>query len=83
MRMTLSEARAECDRWFAYLKAQEDRAAALGKLASDRRRGLCDDREKDRRLAEINGSGVRVYDGGNLQDAVKALLREIDSREPK
>lgn len=78
MRMTLDEARAECERWFAYMKAQEDKALALQELASDRRRGLCSDAEKDLRLAKINGIGVRVYDGGNLADAVRALLRAVD-----
>jgi hypothetical protein len=81
MRMTLTEAKAECERWFAYLQAQKDKSVALGRLASERRRGLVDEQEGRRRLNEIQGTGITVYDGGNLQDAVKALLKHIESME--
>lgn len=74
MRMTIPEARAECQRWLDHLQRQEDRVIALQKLAADRRAGRVSDREKDRRLAQINGPGVTVYDGGNLADAVRALM---------
>lgn len=73
-RMTLDEAKAECECWLSHLKEQEDRAVALQRLAADRRAGRCDAREGERRRIEIQGSGVTVYDGGNLADAVRVLL---------
>ena len=78
-KMSLSEAKAECDRWFAYHKSQEDMAVALQKLAADRRSGRCDAREGERRRAEIQGNGVTVYDGGNLADAVRVLLDHVST----
>lgn len=75
MRMTVDEARAEGQRYLDYLKRQEDRALALQKLAADRRAGKVSNAEKDRRLAEINGPGVTVYDGGNLADAIRTLMQ--------
>lgn len=77
MKMKIDEAKAECERYLAYLKAQEDKSIALQKLASDRRRGLCDDKEKDRRIAEINGFSPTVYDGGNLANAIRVLLAAL------
>lgn len=76
-RMSLEEAKAECVRWFAYHKAEEDKVVALQRLASDRRRGLCDEREGERRRAEIQGNGVGVYDGSNLVDAVRVLMQHV------
>ena len=82
MRMTLTEAKAECERWFEYLQGQKDKSVALAKLASERRRGLVGEQEGRRRVNEIQGAGITVYDGGNLQDAVKTLLEHIESMEP-
>ena len=75
--MTLDEAKEECERWFDYLKSQEDKSIALQRLAADRRSGRCDAKECQRRMAEIQGNGLTVYDGANLHDAVKTLLRHV------
>ena len=77
MRMTLDEAKSECGRWFGHLKYREDQAAALQRLAADRRRGICDAKEGERRRREIQGNGVTVYDGANLEDAVRVLLKHV------
>ena len=73
--MTLAEAKAECERWFTHLGHQKDKAAALQKLAGDRRTGQCDEQEGRRRLLGIQESNPTVYDGANLHDAVKVLLK--------
>ena len=81
--MTLAEAEAECTRWFDHLKRHEDMAVALQKLAADRRSGACDDAEKRRRLAEIDGRhGVTVYDGARLAQAVRTLLKHVKKAAP-
>lgn len=77
MRMTLDDAKNECERWFAMLAADEAKAKALQELAADRRSGRCDAKEGERRLAAIQGNGVTVYDGANLYDAVKTLLKHV------
>jgi hypothetical protein len=81
MQMTLTEAKEECARWFSYLQAQEDKSIALQHLARERRSGQCDAAEGRQRLNEIQGNSPTVYDGGNLQDAVVALLKEIKLKE--
>lgn len=73
--MKLDEAKAECARWFAYIDRQRERSIGLQKLAADRRAGL-DDAEKDRRLRAIDRS-VTVYDGANLEQAVRVLLKHV------
>jgi len=77
MKLTLTQAEEECDRWFAHLQAQDKNVDALKKLAADRRTGKCDAAEGERRRRNITGSGVTVYDGANLREAVKTLLFTI------
>ncbi|MEO0568290.1 MAG: hypothetical protein AAF066_11200 [Pseudomonadota bacterium] len=79
MRMSLDEAKTECRRWFAYLERQEQKTRDLQKLAADRRAGKCDDVEMKRRRAAIDEPGVTVYDGANLYDAVKTLLKHVEA----
>ena len=74
---TLTDAKAECERWFAYLQSQEDRSKKLQKLAADRRAGRCDALEGERRCNAIQGNALTVYDGSNLADAVRVLLKNI------
>lgn len=78
---TLDQAKEECERWFAYLKAQEDQSLALQKLAADRRSGSCDEIEGRRRRDAIQGNGLTVYDGGNLADAVRILLKNVARKD--
>lgn len=72
--MTLNEARAECKRYLDYLERQRTMANAMLRLASDRRKGICDDAERDRRLAEIQGHNLNVYNGAELEKAIIVLL---------
>jgi hypothetical protein len=76
-RMNLDAAQDECLRWLDYLKRQEEKSLRLQALARDRRSGQCSDEDTPRRLAEINGPGVTVYDGANLAEAVRTLLAHI------
>ena len=78
MKMTLSEARAECRRYLDYLARENKKSVALQRLAADRRAGRCDDREKDRRMRDIMGPSPTVYDGGNLADAIAVMLKATE-----
>ena len=73
--MKLSEARTECERWFAYLQQQEVRSVELQQLAFDRRAGTCDDTEMHLwRMARIDSS-VIVYDGAKLVEGCALSIR--------
>lgn len=74
--MTVQEAKAECERWFAYLKRQQDKASDLAKLAAARRKGEIDERDAERLLRIIQGKPT-VFDGANLEKAVRVLLKHI------
>ena len=74
--MTRDEAKAECLRYLAHLDREQAKSVALQRLATERRRGTCDEREMRRRLAEIQGPGIRVYDGAQLADAIRVLIDE-------
>lgn len=60
-----------CQDWFSYLERQEQRALTLQKAASAARKG---DTETARRLKSSVDSGVTVYDGAQLEPAVRALV---------
>ena len=75
--MKLPEAKEECQRWFAYHEAQDERAKALKTLAADRRTGKCDAVEGAKRRAALEPSGLSVYDGANLNAAVRVLLKAL------
>lgn len=72
--MNLVEARAECERWLAYLERQKEKTIAMQKIAADRRSGKCDTAEGQRRLRALDSS-VAVYDGARLADAVRLMLK--------
>lgn len=75
--MNIEQAKAECQRWLDYLERQKDDAAAMGRIAADRRNGRCTLEEGKRRVAEIDRrKGVTVYDGAKLADAVRLLIKE-------
>jgi hypothetical protein len=78
--MNLSQAKIECKKWLEYLERQDAITKALQLLASDRRAGLCDAQEGERRRVEIQGNGLTVYDGANLSVAVMVLLRQVDQK---
>jgi hypothetical protein len=73
--MTLTEAREECRRYLDYLATERTKSEALQRLAADRRSGKCDDKEKERRMRDIMGSGIKVYDGANLAKAIEVMLK--------
>jgi hypothetical protein len=75
--MKLDEAKAECERWFAYLQHQKDKAIAMQKIAGTRRRGEIDEDEGRRRVRALD-SGVTVFDGANLEKAVRVLLKHVN-----
>ncbi len=75
--MKLDEAKAECARWLAYLKRQEEKSLAMQKIASERRQGLIDETEGRRRVRALD-SGLTVYDGANLSKAVRVLLKHVN-----
>lgn len=72
-KMTLREAKTECERWLAYLDRQKVKSLALQQIAADRRSGTCSQEEGQRRIRAID-SGVTVYDGARLSEAVRFLL---------
>lgn len=75
--MKLDEAKAECERWFAYLQRQKDKSLAVQKLAARVRAGEITPDEAQRKLRSIDGAGLTVYDGANLERAVRVLLKHV------
>jgi len=76
----LTEAIDTCQRWLDHIKGQERKAKEMQKVASDRRRGLIDRNEGERRMREIQGPSPTVYDAGTLEPAVKTLMQEVRSQ---
>ncbi len=76
--MTLAEAKAECERWFAYLKRQETKAVEMGRIAQARRSGEIDEHEGRRRVRALDNCSVTVFDGANLEKAVRVLLKHAE-----
>ena len=74
--MKLPEAKAECERWFDYLNRQRDKSIAMQRIAAARRSGEINHDEGQRRVRALD-SGVTVYDGANLEKAVRVLLKHI------
>jgi hypothetical protein len=74
--MTRDEAIAECRRYLAYNERQRERSVELGRIAAKRRAGEMDLATAQRQMRALE-QGVGVYDGGNLELAVKQLLKEI------
>lgn len=78
--MKLDEAKAECERWLARCDRQREKSLSLQVLARDRREGRCDADEARRRMQEIDRAGVQVYDGANLETAIRTLLRHCGEK---
>ncbi len=77
--MKMAEAKAECERWFAYLDRQRDKSLALQKIASRVRSGEITSDEGRREIRNIDGRAPVVYDGARLEQAVKLLLKNLKS----
>jgi hypothetical protein len=74
--MTLSEAKAECQRWLDYLERQKEKTIAIQKLAAECRKEKLSADEGRRRLRAIDDRcSLTVYDGARLADAVTLLIR--------
>jgi len=76
----LTDAMETCRRWLDHIKDQERKAKEMQKVASDRRRGLIDRNEGERRMREIQGPSPTVYDAGTLEPAVKVLMKEVEAQ---
>lgn len=75
--MKLPDAKAECERWFAYLDSQRERAIAFQKLAARVRSGDLTTEDARREQRKLDDAGLRVYDGAKLEQAVKLLLKHV------
>lgn len=75
--MKLDAAKAECERWFGYLDRQREKSLAMQKIATAVRTGEITSEEGQRRVRTLDGRGLTVYDGANLEKAVRVLLREL------
>ena len=75
--MKLPEAKAECERWFDYLNRQRDKSIAMQRIAAARRSGQIDHDEGQRRVRALDNNSIRVYDGANLEKAVRVLLKHV------
>lgn len=73
--MTVEEARVECERWFAYLDRQRTKSLEMQKIAALRRSGEIDLEEARRRQRALDNCSVTVFDGANLEKAVRVLLK--------
>lgn len=73
--MTLVEARTECERWFAYLNNQRHKSMEMQKIATARRNGEIDLEEGRRRQRALDNCSVTVFDGADLEKAVRVLLK--------
>jgi len=72
--MNIEEAKAECNRWLAYLEKQKEKSIIVQELAKDVRLGKISSDHAKKRLRDID-RGVTVYDGAKLAEAVKLLLK--------
>jgi hypothetical protein len=75
--MALHAAMSEMRRWILSCDDQREKSARLAKLAAMARRGEITPDEGRRAIEEINRITPKVYDGGNLEIAIRAVLAEI------
>ena len=73
--MNLTDARCEAQRYLDYLGRQRGKAALLGQIAGQVRRGEIASSEGQRLARSIDASGVVVYDGAKLEEAITTLLK--------
>ena len=78
--MTPEEAVAECNRWLAHLEGQKAKSIRMQELAAMARQGPEQQKQAQRELHQMDRQ-PKVYDGANLEKAVKALLDERDRYE--
>lgn len=73
--LTQDEAVAECERWLAHLEHQRQKTKRIQELAVMARQGPEQQKEAQRKLRQIDRQ-PHVYDGANLEKAVRCLLEE-------
>lgn len=73
--MNLAEATEVCERWFAHLDRQRERAKRAAELARMARDGQAAKERAQRLLREMDAVTRTVYDAANLEPAVKFLLK--------
>lgn len=78
MRMKINEAIDECRRYLEHADREKDKSIALQRLAADVRMGKCSALERDTRMRKIMGERPTIYDGGNLEDAIRSLLKHVN-----
>lgn len=72
--MTKNEAIVECQRYLAYLDAERKRSFEFQRLATLARSGAV---EEANHAARILDASPVVYDAGQLEHAIKRLLKEV------
>jgi len=76
--MKTAEAIEICRGWLSYLDRQRAQAKRLAELARMAREGKAEEAQKELRM--MDRSPV-VYDGAELEKAVRQLLKERESRD--
>jgi len=72
----MDDAKAECERWLAYLERQDQKCAEIQEIAADLRAEKCSEDEARRRLRQIDSKPV-VFEGSRLREAVLCLLAHL------
>ena len=75
--MKLDEAIKACEDWFAYLQRQKDKSVQVQNLAVLAR---TEPEEARRKLRQLDGCSVTVYDAGRLEPAVRHLVKMARSQ---
>ncbi len=75
--MKTPEAVEICERWFAYLDRQRTRAVEIQKLAAMVRAGR---QEEAQRRLRVLDSAPTIYDAGNLEAAVRHLVKLVGTK---
>jgi hypothetical protein len=75
--MTLAEAKAECDRWFAHLDRQREKSISMQKIAAAVRAGEITRGTAQHRVRALDGRAPVVFDGAPLEQAIKTLLKHV------
>lgn len=79
--MSLNTALDVCENWFARLDKQRSDSQQLQEIAAKRRKGEMTYAEAELAVKRITGYSPTMYDGGQLEIAVKRLIEEIGKLE--
>lgn len=73
--MKLPEALEICEGWFAHLERRKQKSLEVQRLATLARTGPDGEKEAQRRLRQMDMCSVTVYDGAQLEPAVRYLVK--------